>query len=206
MLIQNATNNSFFPAAEQTLPNDMDFNRELAELKRELSGNSLSDKNRTAVQTLILQAEKAMENGNSNTAQRFIDQAFQTLDNPDNKGIPTENTKPATFENVQKVDVDERKYQDESNDPSVSFKYPRKINEYQAWIAVRSHESEHVRDAVFKAQNKGVLARVQVRFHTGFDKKGELYLKGGTTKVNSSKKGKYHINNGTTNSNIDILS
>ena len=44
-----------------------------------------------------------------------------------------------------------RRYQDGSNDPSVSFKMPTKLSPERAAFAVRSHEMEHVAHAKLQA-------------------------------------------------------
>ena len=189
MPVEGITTDRIFTTPDRTRFNDV--NRELANLRRQLFSRELSDTERTAVQTLIRQAEHALNGGKANIARQFINQASKTFEEPADQNLPQEKANPKSAPNIQTPEIEERTYQDVSNDPSVSFKYPQKLNEYQAGIAIRAHEGEHVRDAIFKAQNKGVLARVQVRFHTGIDRKGRRFLKGGTTKVTFRKKGKF---------------
>ncbi|MCP4727001.1 MAG: hypothetical protein GY863_18320 [bacterium] len=163
---------------------DSGLRKELAGLRMDMLAGEMSDAERSAMQSLLMQAEKAIDDGNTFAARGIIDEAGKTFENnsqdsPDS----TEDSYSPSSENISRPEVDKHTYQDASSDPSVSFKFPTKINEYQAEIAVGAHESEHVRDAVFKAQNEKTLANVQIRYHYGLDSKGKRYIKGGTTKV-----------------------
>jgi hypothetical protein len=72
-------------------------------------------------------------------------------------------------------------YQDQSGDANVSFKSPVAINEYQAPIAVRAHEGEHVALAQARAMINDQNVTTYVSYHTGYDSNGRLILTGGTT-------------------------
>ena len=79
----------------------------------------------------------------------------------------------------------ERKYQDGSNDPGVSFKTPTNIAPEQAAAAVRGHEQEHVVREQAKAQreNREVVSQ-SVTYHTAICPEcGKTYVSGGTTRT-----------------------
>lgn len=81
----------------------------------------------------------------------------------------------------------ERKYQDGSNDPGVSFKTPTNIAPEQAAAAVRGHEQEHVVREQAKAQreNREIVSQ-SVTYHTAICPEcGKVYISGGTTRTNS---------------------
>ena len=79
----------------------------------------------------------------------------------------------------------ERKYQDGSDDPGVSFKTPTNIAPEQAAAAVRGHENEHVVREQAKAQreNRKVVSQ-SVTYHTSICPEcGKVYVSGGTTRT-----------------------
>ena len=78
-----------------------------------------------------------------------------------------------------------RKYQDGSNDPSVSFKTPTKLSPERAAYAVRAHEAEHVAHAWAQAQreDKEVVSQ-SVTYHTDICPEcGRTYISGGNTQT-----------------------
>lgn len=78
-----------------------------------------------------------------------------------------------------------RKYQDGSDDPGVSFKTPTKIDPKAVASAVRGHEQEHVVREQSKAQreNREVVYQ-NVSIHTGICPEcGKVYVSGGTTRT-----------------------
>jgi len=58
-----------------------------------------------------------------------------------------------------------RKYQDVSDDPGVSFKTPTRISPAAAESLVRAHEGEHVANAQSEAAQKGGRAISTVSIH-----------------------------------------
>lgn len=81
----------------------------------------------------------------------------------------------------------ERKYQDGSNDPGVSFKTPTNIAPEWAASAVRGHEQEHVVREQAKAQreNREIVSQ-SVTYHTAICPEcGKVYISGGTTRTSS---------------------
>ena len=79
----------------------------------------------------------------------------------------------------------ERKYQDGSDDPGVSFKTPTSIDPDQAPSAVRGHEMEHVYREQAKAGREGrKVVSQSVTYHTAICPEcGRAYVSGGTTRT-----------------------
>ena len=83
-----------------------------------------------------------------------------------------------------------RKYQDKSPDPSVSFQSPTHLDPLTAQSAVVNHEKEHVVHETQKAEQDGrevVGVRVDVR-HGICPECGRIYVQGGETTVYSRPK------------------
>lgn len=76
-----------------------------------------------------------------------------------------------------------RRYQDESNDSSVSYQNPTKISSAAAASAVKAHEMEHVRNNQVKARQEGKeIVSQYVRIKTGICPEcGDTYVAGGET-------------------------
>ncbi len=73
-------------------------------------------------------------------------------------------------------------YQDGSNDPGVSFKFPQAVSPIAADSAVRSHEQEHVVRNAAKAKIEGKQAISYVTIEYTYDPEcGRVYPKGGVT-------------------------
>ncbi len=96
----------------------------------------------------------------------------------------------------------ERKYQDVSNDPGVSFKTPSKIASGNVSAAIMAHEQEHVRNETAKAAQEGKQILSQsVTNHTGVCPEcGRSYVSGGTTRTvtkpdNNDERKDYFITN-----------
>ena len=82
-----------------------------------------------------------------------------------------------------------RRYQDGSNDPGVSFKTPGKIDPSVAQSRVRGHEYEHVFRERSKAVREGreVISQ-SVTLQTGICPEcGRTYVSGGTTRTVTRK-------------------
>lgn len=79
----------------------------------------------------------------------------------------------------------ERKYQDGSDDPGVSYKTPTNIAPEAAASAVRGHEQEHVSREQSKAQREGRdVVSQSVTIHTAICPEcGRVYVSGGTTRT-----------------------
>jgi hypothetical protein len=81
-----------------------------------------------------------------------------------------------------------RTYQDQSNDPGVSFKAPGRISPEASFAAVSSHEGEHVANEQAKAREndrKVVSQSVQVFMDT-CPECGKAYASGGVTKTTTA--------------------
>lgn len=78
-----------------------------------------------------------------------------------------------------------RKYQDGSNDPGVSFKTPTTLSPERAAYAIRSHEAEHVSHAWAQAQKEGKeIVSQSVTYHTDICPEcGRTYMSGGNTRT-----------------------
>ncbi len=79
----------------------------------------------------------------------------------------------------------ERKYQDGSDDPGVSFKTAAHIDPSMAQSAVRGHENEHVVREQAKADREGrEVVSQSVTLHTAICPEcGRVYTSGGTTRT-----------------------
>ncbi len=79
----------------------------------------------------------------------------------------------------------ERKYQDGSDDPGVSFKSPSHIDPDMAGAMVRGHENEHVvRDRAEAEQEDRKVVSQSVTYHTAICPEcGRVYVSGGTTRT-----------------------
>ena len=78
-----------------------------------------------------------------------------------------------------------RKYQDGSNDPGVSFKTPGHIDPANAQSVVRAHEQEHVSNEQAKAQSgERKIVSQSVRLFTSVCPEcGRVYVSGGVTRT-----------------------
>lgn len=108
---------------------------------------------------------------------------------PDIAGLRTEET-GKTPEETECKTCKERKYQDGSNDPGVSFKTPTHIGPDQSAAAVRGHEMEHVVREGAKAQSEGRRVISQsVTMQTGICPEcGRVYTAGGVTRTTTAAK------------------
>lgn len=105
----------------------------------------------------------------------------------------SDNSKAAAgVEDIQRANDDvrcetceKRKYQDGSDDPSVSFQTPTRIDPDAAASAVRGHEMEHVFHEQAKAEREDrKVVSQSVMLHTGICPEcGRVYVSGGTTRT-----------------------
>ncbi|MBP2634447.1 MAG: hypothetical protein H6Q72_354 [Firmicutes bacterium] len=82
----------------------------------------------------------------------------------------------------------ERKYQDGSDDPSVSFKSPGHISPENSAAAVRAHEQEHVVNEQADARNEGrkVVSQSVSIFTSVCPECGKTYVSGGETRTTTA--------------------
>jgi len=93
--------------------------------------------------------------------------------------------KKGDYDTYECQTCENRKYQDGSNDPGVSFKTPTRLSPERAAFAVRSHEMEHVAHAWAQAQkeDKEIVSQ-SVTYRTGICPEcGRTYMAGGTTRT-----------------------
>ncbi len=85
---------------------------------------------------------------------------------------------------------EQRKYQDGSDDPGVSFKTPTRMSPDQAASAVRGHEQEHVvREQAKAAREDRRVVSQSVRLHTDICPEcGRVYVSGGVTETVTASK------------------
>lgn len=79
----------------------------------------------------------------------------------------------------------DRKYQDVSDDPGVSFKTPGKIAAQNSGAAVMSHEQEHVRHEAANAakENKQIVSQTVTLQTSICPECGKSYVSGGQTRT-----------------------
>jgi hypothetical protein len=89
-----------------------------------------------------------------------------------------------------------RKYQDRSNDLSVSFQTPTHISPSQSMASVVSHEYEHVTNNRAKAEQEGMTAHSSVTLsYAVCPECGRMYVSGGkTTTVYTPKQSSGSLN------------
>ena len=89
------------------------------------------------------------------------------------------------FEEAECQTCAERKYQDGSNDPGVSFKAATHLSPEEAATAVRGHEMEHVvRNQAKAAREDREIVSQSVIIHTDICPEcGRVYTSGGTTRT-----------------------
>lgn len=103
---------------------------------------------------------------------------------PDEEGAGAGQVQEA-FEEGECKTCEQRKYQDGSDDPGVSFKTAAHISPEQAAAAVRGHEMEHVVREQSKAEreDREVISQ-SVSIHTAICPEcGKAYVSGGTTRT-----------------------
>lgn len=99
--------------------------------------------------------------------------------NPENKG------RHRNFDSYECQTCKNRKYQDGSDDPGVSFKSPTRLDPDKAAVSVRAHENEHVTREQAKAQRTGrKVVSQSVTYHSSICPEcGRVYTSGGTTRT-----------------------
>ncbi len=121
---------------------------------------------------------------------RYVD-PFREEDGPE---AEAESTFPGIKDARQVMEEGEcqtcenRKYQDGSDDPGVSFKTPTNLSPEQAAAAVRGHEQEHVvrEQAEAARENRHVVSQ-SVTLHTDICPEcGRVYVSGGVTRTTTA--------------------
>lgn len=100
-------------------------------------------------------------------------------------GIADAKSAQEVFEEAECQTCAERKYQDGSDDPGVSFKTATHLSPEEAATAVRGHEMEHVvRNRSEAARENHKVVSQSVTIHTAICPEcGRVYTSGGTTRT-----------------------
>lgn len=115
-----------------------------------------------------------------------VDKAASAVEQAEGNESAEETESPAeVMEEGECQTCKERKYQDGSNDPGVSFKTPTNIAPEQAATAVRGHEMEHVVREQAKAEREDrQVVQQSVTLHNEICPEcGDVYISGGTTRT-----------------------
>ena len=90
-----------------------------------------------------------------------------------------------------------RRYVDKSDDASVSFQTPTKVNSSMAVAAVASHENEHVRNNRRSAEREGreIVSQTVTLTYDCCPECGKSYVSGGTTRTTTIKRPEREQNN-----------
>jgi hypothetical protein len=168
-----------------------------------LSDTHVSGSDRVKILNLLARGKIAAANGATGELNALLnemknfDPGLAASGDPSQKGAP----KPQGVSKAQ--GEDSVTYQDQSADVGVSFSYPVAINQYQAPLAVQSHEGEHVIIARAEALINNENVTTYVSIHNGYDSKGRLIVTGGTTMVKTSPKP--HVEPIKTGNRINII-
>lgn len=97
----------------------------------------------------------------------------------------------------------QRKYQDKSNDPGVSFKSPGHISAGASASVVASHEQEHVSNEQANARGEGrrVVSQTVVLHYAVCPECHKTYASGGTTRTVTASDNKQ---SNVSNNRLDI--
>jgi hypothetical protein len=100
----------------------------------------------------------------------------------------------------------ERKYQDGSNDPGVSFKAPGHISPESSAAVVMSHEQEHVGNEQAKAnqEDREVISQSVRLFTAVCPECGKAYVSGGETRTTTASKPQKTESNSPQGNQVDF--
>ncbi len=159
------------------------------------AGNSPKSSIEDSIKRLEKERDK-YQNEKGSSDSRLLDRKIGNLEDRINNlrerldKIKTEDGECKTCEN--------RKYQDESDDPGVSFKSASKISSGSAEAAVRGHEQEHVTRNQAKAEreNKEVVYQSVIIKRAICPECGDSYVSGGETTTMTRSKPEQRFNVG----------
>ncbi len=159
------------------------------------AGNSPKSSIENSIKRLEKERDK-YQNEKGSSDSRLLDRKIGNLEDRINNlrerldKIKTEDGECKTCEN--------RKYQDESDDPGVSFKSASKISSGSAEAAVRGHEQEHVTRNQAKAEreNKEVVYQSVIIKRAICPECGDSYVSGGETTTMTRSKPEQRFNVG----------
>lgn len=132
-------------------------------------------------------AESGLPGSSAEEEQTGVSGKDSKKDTPKVAGTGVEDTQKTMNETECKT-CKERKYQDGSNDPGVSFKTPTHVDPGQTASAVRGHELEHVVRERARAEKEGRRVISQsVTMQTGICPEcGRVYVAGGVTRTTTA--------------------
>lgn len=126
----------------------------------------------------------------------YMDPSAQA-EKPEKNALPADSAQeaeksPSPQESMEEEECQtckNRKYQDGSDDPGVSFKTATRLSPEKAAAAVRGHEMEHVTREQAKAEREGrKVVQQSVTIHTAICPEcGDVYVSGGTTRTTTAK-------------------
>lgn len=159
------------------------------------AGNSPKSSIEDSIKRLEKERDK-YQNEKGSSDSRLLDRKIGNLEDRINNlrerlyKIKTEDGECKTCEN--------RKYQDESDDPGVSFKSASKISSGSAEAAVRGHEQEHVTRNQAKAEreNREVVYQSVIIKRAICPECGDSYVSGGETTTMTRSKPEQRFNVG----------
>ena len=155
-----------------------------------LSNTDISPSEKVKIINLLARGKIAAANGATGELNTVLNEMSNFDPGLAIKGDSFQKGTPKPQGASRKQDEDKVTYQDQSSDVGVSFSYPVAINQYQAPLAVQSHEGEHVIIARANALINNENVTTYVSIHNGYDGKGRLITTGGTTTVIVSPKPK----------------
>ncbi|MCI8512771.1 MAG: hypothetical protein HFE83_12405 [Lachnospiraceae bacterium] len=158
--------------------------------------------------------DSTIASGRTDASGFYPDSQIPSVTGREQSGLEGYNGEKAkdsrSFDTYECQTCKNRKYQDGSNDPGVSYKTPTNIAPEQAASSVRAHENEHVVREQAKAQREGRrIVSQSVTYQTGICPEcGKVYVAGGTTRtVTKGEIEKTYMLNGEENTsgrNLDL--
>ena len=172
-------------APEETGPNLQEVDTDGQLLGRKEDDREFGKENLTPAENWKAeQAERKVEEEERKVEEK---EQKQKVELKEEKVKDDKETKSAreTMEEEECQTCEERKYQDGSNDPGVSFKTPGHIDADVAGSVVRGHEMEHVNREQAKAKlaNREVLHQSVTLHNAICPECGKVYASGGTTRT-----------------------
>lgn len=152
-----------------------------------LSPQQLEGYSKNDIQTAVGLLEKQKNDLEKQREQRQSDELDKRITNIEDR-IKTLKKRVNSADNGECQTCKNRKYQDGSDDPGVSFKTASKVNG-NAEAAVRGHEQEHVTRNRAKAEREGseIVYQSVIIKHAICPECGDTYVSGGETTTVTKK-------------------
>lgn len=151
----------------------------------------LTGQKETEIPGLPGQEEEASNIPGMNAEEKANESVFGEDSEEEVPGVPESETKSAqeAAEEGECQTCENRKYQDGSDDPGVSFKSPTNVAPEMAAAAVRGHENEHVVREQAKAAREGrKVVSQSVTYKTAICPEcGKVYVSGGETRTTTAE-------------------